>query len=146
VEALNLLRLAGFTGQARYAEQAVLIFSAFHESLARSPTSFSAMLLAIDYYLDTPKEIVVVLPSAGGGGLDTLMAPLRRSHLPNRVLAVVKQGPDLAAHAVQVPLVAGKVARNGRVTAYVCENRVCQFPTTDPAVFSEQIRRVAPLE
>jgi uncharacterized protein YyaL (SSP411 family) len=74
------------------------------------------------------------------------MAPLRRSYVPNRVLAVVQEGPGLASHATQVPLIAGKVARGGRVTAYVCENRVCRFPTTDPAVFSEQIRSVAPLE
>ncbi len=146
VEALNLLRLAEFTGEARYAEQAALIFSAFHESLTRNPTGSSELLLALDYHLDTPKEIILVRPRAGDGDLGTLLAPLRRSYVPNRVLAVVKQGPELAAHSAQVPMLAGKVARDGRVTAYVCENRVCRFPTTDPAVFSEQIRSVRPLE
>jgi uncharacterized protein YyaL (SSP411 family) len=146
VEALNLLRLAEFTGEGRYAEQAVLIFSAFHESLTRNPTGFSEMLLALDYHLDTPKEIIVVRPRAGDGDLGALLAPLRRTYVPNRVVAVVKQGPELAAHAAQVPMLAGKVARGGRVTAYVCENRVCAYPTSDPAVFSKQISSVRPLE
>ena len=36
----------------------------------------------------------------------------------------------------------GKVCIDGKVTAYVCENRICQLPTTDPAVFAEQIATV----
>jgi len=58
------------------------------------------------------------------------------------VVSVVNEGEDLESHRVLVPLVTGRVARSGRVTAYVCENRVCSFPTSDPSVFAEQIRRV----
>ena len=58
-------------------------------------------------------------------------------------LARVTQGPDLEAHAEIVPLVAHKRAREGRVTAYVCENRVCELPTSDPEVFAKQITSVA---
>ena len=42
--------------------------------------------------------------------------------------------------AAAVPLLAGKVAQDGKVTAYVCENRVCQRPTTDPEIFAAQIQ------
>jgi uncharacterized protein YyaL (SSP411 family) len=68
-----------------------------------------------------------------------MLAPLRCAHLPNRILAVATEGDDLSAHAALVPLVAGKVAREDKVTAYLCENRVCQLPTTDPEVFAEQL-------
>jgi uncharacterized protein YyaL (SSP411 family) len=40
-----------------------------------------------------------------------------------------------------VPWITGKVAQQDRVTAYVCENRVCALPTTDPEVFAGQIRK-----
>ena len=48
----------------------------------------------------------------------------------------------IAVVAALIPLVSGKKARQGRTTAYVCENRVCKFPTSDPAVFSKQLRSV----
>ncbi len=145
VAALNLLRLAELTGDDAYTERVVMLFSAYHELLTRSPTSVSELLLALDYYLDATKEIVVVRP-ASGGDLPALLAPLRGAFVPNRVLMVVTEGNDLEAHASLVPLVAGKRARLGEVTAYVCENRVCDFPTSDPAVFEKQIRAVVKIE
>ena len=42
-------------------------------------------------------------------------------------------------------MVADKVARGGRPTAYVCEQRLCDLPTADPDVFARQIEKVAPL-
>jgi uncharacterized protein YyaL (SSP411 family) len=42
--------------------------------------------------------------------------------------------------------VAGKRAQKGKATAYVCENRVCDFPTSDPVVFERQIRSVRKVE
>jgi uncharacterized protein YyaL (SSP411 family) len=44
-----------------------------------------------------------------------------------------------------VPLVEGKLPRKGQPTAYVCEKRVCELPTTDPRVFADQIHKVQPL-
>ena len=40
-----------------------------------------------------------------------------------------------------VPLVGSKIAQHGRATAYVCERRTCELPTTDPDVFAAQITR-----
>jgi uncharacterized protein YyaL (SSP411 family) len=99
------------------------------------------MMLALEYHLDETKEIVVV-GSASGAGVDELLAPLRVAFVPNRVLTVVTEGQNLAAMLPLVPLISGKVASRGRATAYVCANRVCSFPTSDPAKFDEQIRRV----
>jgi uncharacterized protein YyaL (SSP411 family) len=44
-----------------------------------------------------------------------------------------------------VPLVEGKLAQRLKPTAYVCEKRTCELPTTDPRVFAGQIRKVQPL-
>ena len=44
-----------------------------------------------------------------------------------------------------MPLVEEKTALNGQVTAYVCERRVCELPTTKPEVFATQIAKVTPL-
>ena len=139
IAARNLLRLAELTGDDRYRERAATLFSAFHEMLTRAPTALSEMLLALDFQLEATKEIVVIRPPSGGD-LASMLAPLRATLLPNRILAVATEGDDLRAHSAAVPLVAGKVAREGKVTAYVCQNRVCDRPTTDPEVFAAQIR------
>jgi uncharacterized protein YyaL (SSP411 family) len=143
IAAQNLLRLAELTGEDRYRERASKLFSAFHETLTRSPTALSEMLLALGFQLEPTKEIVVIQPPSGGD-LATMLAPLRSAHLPNRILVVATEGEDLSAHSAAVPLLAGKLAQEGKVTAYVCENRVCKRPTTDPETFAGQIRSSVP--
>jgi hypothetical protein len=73
-----------------------------------------------------------------------MRAALRRSWAPNRVVSVVTEGPELEAHAELIPLWAGKRVQRGRATAYVCQNRVCGYPTSDPEVFSAQLAGDAP--
>ncbi|MEE8129764.1 MAG: hypothetical protein V3T48_05725, partial [Vicinamibacterales bacterium] len=119
-------------------------FEAFGAMLAERPSAVSEMLLAVDYQLDTPKEIVLVV-SDGRDDAAPFLAELRARFLPNRILTIVAEGEELERHARVVPLLDGKTARDGRATAYVCENRICDLPTTDPAVFATQIATVHPL-
>ena len=113
----------------------------FGQRIRQTPTSLSEMLLALDFWLDSPKEIIVVTAAGSREDADPFLEVLRRTYLPNKVLSVVSQGQDVAAQAELIPLVKGKVARKGRATAYVCEKGVCQLPTTDPAVFAAQLER-----
>ncbi|MDJ0850126.1 MAG: thioredoxin domain-containing protein [Myxococcota bacterium] len=146
VAAENLLRLAEFTGDLAHAERAELLFASFREALVRRPTAHPGLLLALEHSLDRTKEVVVVAPADAGGGLDELIAPLRRSYVPNRIVVVATEGPGLAAQAEAIPLLRGKTAQRGRATAYVCENGVCAAPTSDPALFEKQIRKVRALD
>jgi uncharacterized protein YyaL (SSP411 family) len=145
VQALNLLRLYDLTTQDRYRQRAERTVRAFGARLSEMPAALSEMLLAVDFRLDNPKEIVIVTPSDRQEA-ERFLAKLRRTFLPNRVLTVVSEGEELAAKAQLVPLVEGKVVRAGKTTAYVCEERVCQLPTTDPGIFAEQIRQVKPYD
>jgi uncharacterized protein YyaL (SSP411 family) len=144
VAALNLLRLADLTFDPAYRQRAVQLFSA-QTAFQETPAAFGELLLALEYLHDTPKEIVIVRPASAAGDLNAMLAPLRRSFVPNRVLAVVPEGDGLDEHAALAPLVKGRRAREEQVTAYVCENRVCERPTADPEVFARQIRKVTPL-
>lgn len=96
------------------------------------------MLPAIDFYLDKPKEIVIVSPR--GSEASTLKSVLRDNYLPNRVLVVTEEGPKIEAIGKLIPLVQGKTAMNGKTTAYVCEKGVCRLPTSDLEEFQTQIR------
>ncbi len=144
VAALNLLRLHELTGQGRYRAAAGAITSAFYEILTETPTTLNEMLVALDAQLDTMKQIVLV-SGPGGDGSAAMLGVLRSTFVPNGVFVHVTQGANLRAHARRVPLLAGKTARDGRATAYVCENRVCQRPTSDPTDLARQIRETRPL-
>ncbi|NRA09079.1 MAG: thioredoxin domain-containing protein [Myxococcales bacterium] len=137
VAALSLLRMAAFTGQERYHEQALALLSALNEQLTRAPINVSELLLALDFALDTPKEILVVLGAEDDG--DALLGVLRTAHVPNAVISVVREGDQLDAQVPLVPLLRYKKARDGKATAYVCENRVCRRPTSDPTLFASQL-------
>jgi uncharacterized protein YyaL (SSP411 family) len=143
VSALNLLRLAEYGGPGDPYNQAMMLFSAFHNVLDTTAGSVTELLLAVEYYHDATKEIVVVAPGEGAElELAKMLAPLRATHNPNRVISVVRQGADLEAHAAEVSLLEGKYAIGGKVTAYVCVDRVCEYPTSDPKKFAEQLREV----
>jgi hypothetical protein len=144
VQALNLLRLHELTTDDRYRRRAEQTLQAFAERLSQAPAALSDMLLAVDFQVDTPKEVVIVVPTSRKEA-QPLLAKLRSTFLPNRVLIVAAEGPDLAAQSRLVPLLQGKATRKGQATAYVCERRVCKLPTSDPEVFARQIQKVQPL-
>src|SRR5262249_18778724 len=102
------------------------------------------MLCGAEFFLDHPKEIVLVTPS-GGDGTASMLAALNARFVPNRALVVVAEGRPLDALAGTIPLVAEKTTRDARATAYVCERRVCQRPTNDPDTFARELDRVTPL-
>ena len=63
----------------------------------------------------------------------------RRPVASTHQVLVVATESTVAEHARIVPLLAGKIAQGGRATAYVCEGRICQLPTTDVATFQSQL-------
>ena len=140
----NLLHLAEITGDDDYRHRAERGFAAFSGELSAGPDGSPAMLSALEAYLDRPLEVFVVRPDAAADAAP-LLSVFRRTYLPNRVFALVTDGPALAALAARLPALDGKHALHGRATAFVCERGSCQIPTSDPRVFAKQLARVAPL-
>ncbi len=145
VHALNLLRLAELTGEDAYRARADATLAAFGGTLAQAPAALSEALLALDFRFDTPKEIFIVTASSRSEA-EPFLERLRLLFVPNRVLGVATQGADLDVQAELIPLLDGKIAREGSATAYVCERGVCKLPTLDPAVFARQVAVVDSLK
>ena len=139
IAALNLLRLYYLTTDEEYRERAEMALRSFSDILAENPTSMGRMLDALDFLLDTPKEILIVTP-ADRSDAEPFLRELGRVFLPNRVLVVAPEA-EIPALEQKVPLLSRKRALGGRATAYVCENRVCDLPAREPGLFAEQIRK-----
>ncbi len=140
--ARNLLRLHELTTKDAYRLSALKVFEAFSVVLAGG-RGMPALASALDASIDKVKQIIIVRPN-DAANLEPFLAVLRQTYLPNHLLVVVTEGEDLEAMAKRIPLIGGKVCQGGKVTAYVCEDRVCQLPTTDATVFAKQIAAVEP--
>ena len=140
----NLLRLAEWTLNASYRQRAQHCLQAFASALKQRPTSMPRLLSALDFFLDRPKEIAIIKASTADT-VEPFLEQLRRYFLPNRVLTIVTQGDELAAHQQVVPWLEAKRAIKGKVTAYVCEQHVCSLPTADPGIFAKQLAATMPL-
>jgi uncharacterized protein YyaL (SSP411 family) len=130
----NLLRLAELTTDDRYRARADGVLTAFADVLAHRPSALPYMLCGLAFRLDRVLEIVIVTPDDGRGAAP-FVEQLASRYVPSHVLAVVTAGAPSRALAQMVPLVADKTLRDGRPTAYVCEQHVCKLPTTDPERF-----------
>ena len=58
--AMNLVRLSKMTGELKWIDIAENLFKTFSNEIQRSPSSFSSMLSAYLFEMDSPKEIVIV--------------------------------------------------------------------------------------
>ena len=138
VHVLNLLRLAALTTDPSYRTRADAAMKAVEGTLTRSPLQLSEMLLGVDWTLDRPTEIAIVAPAGGLDGARAFERELGRRFLPNTV-SIVLEEPAVAAAAARVPWLAGKKARGGAVTAYVCEEGICELPADTPEAFGAQL-------
>jgi uncharacterized protein YyaL (SSP411 family) len=143
VQVMNLLRLAQLTAKESYRKRAEKTLQFFSGNLSSEPDAFSDMLLAVDYYHDAAKEVVIVAPKGNKEAASSLVNAFRSHFLPNRIFIVVAEGDELMAMGKQIPFLADKKALKGRATAYFCENKSCRLPTNDPEVFAEQMRKAA---
>jgi uncharacterized protein YyaL (SSP411 family) len=142
VALLNLLKLYEYMTRDDYRIRAGKMLSLFLGGAAAQPLALSEMLLALDFYTDRVKEIVIVTPAGRMNEAESYLQEFRKKYLPNHTLSVVSSEKELAAHAGIVPLVQNKSAVNGKTTAYICENGTCQLPALTPAYFARQLREI----
>jgi len=138
IASMNLLRLHSLTTDDAYLERVEALMKAFSRRITQSPTTASKMLLALDYYFDTAKEILIIAPKSRSQTL-AFVEELNGVFLPNHIRVAVSQA-EAAELAERVPLLKGKKALDGKVTAYVCENQTCERPVTTLVDFRAQLR------
>jgi len=121
-----LLRLYHYSGQEQYLKKAERILRVYYDAMASQPFGFAHMLAAMDFYLDKPKEIVLI-GNREDQSTAELLTNIYSSYLPNLTLQFAS--PDQPLEKIS-PLLAGKTQIDGRPTAYVCQNFTCSRPVT----------------
>jgi uncharacterized protein YyaL (SSP411 family) len=130
VAVFNLLKLSVLTGEDHYRQKAEANLRSMKPALERYPTGFGYLLEAADFFVGPVREIAVI-GSRHDSTTRELLQTVYRSYLPNRIVALCD--PSSSDGAREIPLLQGKSLLEGKPTAYVCENYVCQAPATLPA-------------
>ncbi|RMF84421.1 MAG: thioredoxin domain-containing protein [Nitrospinota bacterium] len=120
----NLLWFHYYTGEERYLQQAEQVLRLVRTQMEEQPFGYGNLLCALDFYLRTPQEIVLLGKREAPETREMLEA-INRCYLPNRVLTLAS--PEESSPS---PLLAGKGQVEGKTTAYVCQNFACSPPVT----------------
>jgi hypothetical protein len=136
VAAEVLLRLAVLTGREDYSRKAVTILRLISDMIRRYPSAFGRALGALDFYLSSPKEIVII-GERGAADTRTLLGEVWKPYLPNKVVVQSAEGDARAAE--NIPLLRERSMIDGHATAYVCENYACQQPVTSAVELAAQL-------
>jgi uncharacterized protein YyaL (SSP411 family) len=137
VLALELQRLAHFTGDLEYERRAVGCMRLMRDFVVRSPLAFGHLLGAIDFYTSGTAEIVI-LGRPDAPDTRALLEPVRSQFMPNKVLIVSEDDSE----AERIPLLHGRSRIDGRATAFVCRNGTCDLPVDSVDGLRAQLERV----
>ncbi|HXH35792.1 MAG TPA: thioredoxin domain-containing protein [Plantibacter sp.] len=133
------LLLFQLTGEARYrraAEDAVRFVSTGASS---APTAFGSGLALAARLVRPASQLIVVRPDPVAGRTDhdttgdqAMLDAVRTRQ--DDLVAVVSDSQAIAWSAAGFAVFADRTSREGRVTAYRCEDFVCRLPVTDVAL------------
>ena len=139
VAALNLFRLAQFRDDKQIAERARKTTDTFAATLSHFPSAMPQMLVALDYSLSKPRQIVI----AGRNDAPetkTLLGEVSTHFLPTTILCLADGAEGQKYLGEQNEAIRAMSPIDGKPAAYVCENFTCKAPVTDPKELAELLK------
>jgi uncharacterized protein len=136
VAALNLLRLSQFRDDKQMAERAKKAIDAFAAILSHFPSAMPQMLVALDYSLSKPRQIVIA------GTKDTLetkalVKEVHRHFLPKTIVLLADGAEGQKYLGERNQAISAMSLVDGKPVAYVCENFTCKAPVAGPKQLAE---------
>ncbi len=138
VAALNLLRLSQMLDEKSFREMAEQTLTAFGGRLQQAPDAMPQMMVALDFSLTKPKQIVI----AGQPDAADTRAMLRVIHehfIPNKIILLADGSDGQAFLGKHLEFIQDVKPINGKATAYVCQDYVCHAPTPDLSKFASSL-------
>ena len=138
VAALVLLKLGRFTVDQYFTEIGGRVLDTFSQQLEKAPAYSSLMVTALDFWLGSTKEIIIA-GNADKPDVKRMLKLIHSKFLPNAVMLLHEPDKSNSALYNTVPFIKNLIAVDGKATAYVCENYVCNEPVNDIAEFEKLI-------
>ena len=131
-----LYRLALFGAGGNFEAQAIAISANLRGYLERNAAYATGLLRALGYAPGEAREIVIA-GDAAGADTRALLSEVYARPLRGTVVAVV--APSAPSENTRWPLLIARPLLAARATAYVCKNRMCDFPVDSAADLAAQL-------
>ena len=120
------------------AEHARKTIDAFATTLSHFPSAMPQMLVALDYSLSKPRQIVI----AGKPDAAETKALLKEVHqyfLPKTILLLADSAEGQKYLGEKNEAIRAMSQVDGKPAAYVCENFTCKAPVTDARALGDML-------
>jgi uncharacterized protein YyaL (SSP411 family) len=121
-----LVRTSRYTGDPKFEDIALKAFKNISGLIELNPSAFTYTLAtALDYWVEPSYEIVIASREGDSEALN-MVNEIRRRFMPNKILIHVTEASRRVRELA--PYTKNMIAIEGRATAYICRNRVCDLP------------------
>ncbi len=140
VAALNLLRLGQIFDAKELRERGQKTIAAFAPALQHFPSALPQMLVALDFSLTKPKQIIVAGKSDAA---DTrgLLEEVHRHFLPDTIVLLADGSAGQKFLGKKLEEIREMKPVDEKAAAYVCENFTCKAPVTSPEELGKLLSR-----
>jgi hypothetical protein len=140
IAALNLLRIGYMLDQKDARQRGEETLTAFAKQLEAAPSSMAQMLVALSWSRSKPKQVVIA-GRPDDAATQGMLREVRRHFVPHEVLILADGGAGQQFFSDRVEFMKSVGEIDNKPAAYVCENFVCQLPTTDVKKLAELLIR-----
>jgi uncharacterized protein YyaL (SSP411 family) len=139
VATLVFSELFRLTGEPSYEDLAAELERLLSRGLMNMPSRSTQFGVAIEYRRTPGVEVVIVGP--GSAKETKRMLALVEQHVSNQTVTILLKDTEDAKSQLSeaAPFTKNHELIDGKATAYVCRDRVCQRPTTDPEAMLRQL-------
>ncbi|MEP7015159.1 MAG: thioredoxin domain-containing protein [Verrucomicrobiota bacterium] len=131
VAAVNLLRLAQFLDDKPMADRGKKTIDAFTSTLSHFASAMPEMLVALDFSVNKPRQIVIAGKS-DSAETKALLKEVRLHFLPTTIVMLADGAGGQKFLGQKNEAIRAMSMIDGKSAAYVCENFTCKAPVTDP--------------
>ncbi|HBZ70782.1 MAG TPA: hypothetical protein DEP35_14025 [Deltaproteobacteria bacterium] len=136
---LGLLRAAALSGRSDLQRVAQRVIRSHAYLLERAPAAFPTLIRAV-HLQERGLSVAVVVGEPDHPSTRKLLARARQVLLPEDAVLAVAPG-DPTPFGVDPAWLEGRVALEGRPTAYVCRGTSCSLPMTSPEALQPAVER-----
>src|SRR5215471_14274600 len=139
VAVLNLLRLSQLLNDQRLAERARKTIVVFATTLSHFPSAMPQLLVALDYSLTKPRQIVIA-GKKDAPETQALLKEVHRHFLPNTIFILADGSEGQKYLGEKNEAIRAMSLVDGKAAAYVCENFTCKVPVTEHKQLAELLK------
>jgi uncharacterized protein YyaL (SSP411 family) len=121
---LNNLRFYALSGHPHLWQRSEQVLRVCAHDMAINPYAYSSYLIALDFFLHKPKEIIIALPDQEPA--QQFYQTIFNYFEPNKV--VFQLTPDQHSSLFSTALFKDKYPLDGKATIYFCHNNICSKP------------------